>query len=279
MALKFSSSSLSFSKRSLSAFLSEIFSLMLSSLKRIFLSSSSICRPFTSRLLIFCQILNSWNSGEDRRSSPLFQEFKIWQNINNLEVNGRQIELDDKKILFNELSIKEKVSDRNALKLLFENDKELELNFKAIEGNRTQAKLFSAYQRIISLSGHGEYDFDKMPTNDIMEIVEKVFNGLGYNTKILHFDSNLPDPAFEEQPAYKLWHLLYSFEGDNSKTGNEKLIAKISELCGFEKEYAAIIARLTFEPDYGSLSAKAIRKILPSLKEGNDYSQARSEEH
>src|SRR5574344_1417834 len=208
------------------------------------------------------------------RSSPLFQEFKIWQNINNLEVNGRQIELDDKKILFNELSIKEKISDRNALKLLFENDKELELNFKAIEGNRKQAKLFRAYQRIISLSGHGEYDFDKMPTNDIREIVEKVFNGLGYNTKILHFDSNLPDPAFEEQPAYKLWHLLYSFEGDNSKTGNEKLIAKISELCGFEKEYAAIIARLTFEPDYGSLSAKAIRKILPSLKEGNDYSQA-----
>lgn len=208
------------------------------------------------------------------RSSPLFQEFKIWQNINNLEVNGRQIELDDKKILFNELSIKEKISDRNALKLLFENDKELELNFKAIEGNKTQAKLFSAYQRIISLSGHGEYDFDKMPTNDIMEIVEKVFNGLGYNTKILHFDSNLPDPAFEKQPAYKLWHLLYSFEGDNSKTGNEKLIAKISELCGFEKEYAAIIAGLTFEPDYGCLSAKAIRKILPSLKEGDDYSKA-----
>lgn len=208
------------------------------------------------------------------RSSPLFQEFKIWQNINNLEVNGRQIELEDKKILFNELSIKEKISDRNALKLLFKNDKELELNFKAIEGNRTQAKLFSAYQRIISLSGHGEYDFDKMPTNDAMEIVEKVFNGLGYNTKILHFDSSLPNPAFEEQPAYKLWHLLYSFEGDNSKTGNEKLIAKISELCGFEKEYAAILAGLIFEPDYGSLSAKAIRKILHSLKEGNDYSQA-----
>ena len=208
------------------------------------------------------------------RSSPLFQEFRIWQNINNLEVNGRQIELEDKKILFNELSIKEKISDRDALKLLFENDKELELNFKAIEGNRTQAKLFSAYQRIISLSGHGEYEFDKMPTNDVMEIVEKVFTGLGYNTKILHFDSGLPDPAFEEQPAYKLWHLLYSFEGDSSKTGNEKLVAKISELCGFEKEYAAILAGLTFEPEYGSLSAKAIRKILPYLKQGFVYSEA-----
>ena len=208
------------------------------------------------------------------RSSPLFQEFKIWQNLNNLEVNKRPLEQEDKEILFNELSVKEKISDRNALKLLFENDKELELNFKAIEGNRTQAKLFEAYQRIISLSGHGEYEFNKMPANDVKEIVEKVFKGLGYNTEILHFDASLPDPQFEEQPAYKLWHLLYSFEGDNSKTGNEKLISKISELCGFEKEYATIIAGLTFEPDYGCLSAKAIRKILPNLKEGNDYSSA-----
>ena len=31
------------------------------------------------------------------------------------------------------------------------------------------------------------------------------------------------DKALDEQTSYKLWHLLYSFEGDNSATGDSKL--------------------------------------------------------
>ena len=73
---------------------------------------------------------------------------------------------------------------------------------------------------------------------------------------------------------YQLWHLLYSYEGDKSNTGNDSLIRKITELCGFEKEYANIIANITFQSDYGSLSTKAIRKILPYMKEGSCYNQA-----
>lgn len=73
---------------------------------------------------------------------------------------------------------------------------------------------------------------------------------------------------------YRLWHLLYSFEGDDSKTGNEKLIDKLTELYGFEREYAVLLANISFQPDYGSLSTKAMRKILPFLKGGNEYSLA-----
>lgn len=71
-----------------------------------------------------------------------------------------------------------------------------------------------------------------------------------------------------------LWHLLYSFAGDNSKSGNEKLINKISELYGFDKDYASIIAGINLQQDYGSLSSKAMRKILPHMKEGLEYSVA-----
>ena len=80
--------------------------------------------------------------------------------------------------------------------------------------------------------------------------------------------------ALEKQPMYQLWHLLYSFEGDNSKTGNENLINKITERYGFEKEYATILSNITFQDDYGSLSAKAIRKFLPYLKAGHKYDLA-----
>jgi len=44
------------------------------------------------------------------------------------------------------------------------------------------------------------------------------------------------------QPYFRLWHLLYSFEGDNTSTGNGKLIEKIMQLCGVEKEYAVELA-------------------------------------
>lgn len=46
------------------------------------------------------------------------------------------------------------------------------------------------------------------------------------------------------------------------------------QLCDVEKEYAVELANVSFQEDYGSLSAKAIKKILPYLKEGNQYDVA-----
>ncbi len=213
------------------------------------------------------------------KSSPLFQEFKIWQVLNNIQVvdkagSKRFLLQEEKETLNKELQFKNKISKSDALKLLFENYKDLDFNFKDIEGNRTQAALFIAYQNIIELSGHGEYDFSKMKADEIIEIVTSIFKGLGFNTDILFFNSDLEGILFEKQPMYQFWHLLYSFEGDDSNTGNEKLLSKITELYGFEKEYAIFLSNISFQPDYGSLSTKAIRKILPYLKEGNEYSIA-----
>lgn len=213
------------------------------------------------------------------KSSPLFQEFKIWQIINNIQViaeDGQKeyLSQEAKEALFNELSYKERMSKQDVLKFLFKNYKELDLNFEKVDGNHTQAQLFKAYQSIIEQSGHGEHDFSKMCSSDAKKMVKEIFDGLGFNTGILSFDSSLEGVAFEQQPLYKLWHLLYSFEGDKSNLGNESLIKKISTEFGFDKEYASIIANISFEQDYGSLSAKAIRNILPHLKDGNDYSVA-----
>lgn len=229
------------------------------------------------------------------KSSPLYQEFKIWQILNNVQVIGgvvidekrrahgeeecfkigkRFLLQEEKELLFEALNYKEKLSKSDALKLLFDNPKEFDLNFKQLDGNHTQAELFKAYQSIIENSGHGDYDLAKLPSQKAVEIVKDVFGGLGFSTDILTFDSSLEGQALEQQPMNKLWHLLYSFEGDNSNLGNEKLIAKLCETYGFDKESATILAGVVFEQDYGSLSAKAIRKILPFLKDGLDYSVA-----
>ncbi|HXK73857.1 MAG TPA: type II CRISPR RNA-guided endonuclease Cas9 [Bacteroidales bacterium] len=232
------------------------------------------------------------------RSSPLFQEFKIWQTLNNIVVSGkgrklkkkngcastvlsaqedplqicgkRELYQEEKELLADELSIKEKLSKSDILKLLFDNPQELDLNFKEVQGNLTQANLFAAYKTIIEQTGH-TLDLKKS-ASEILKNVEQIFSEFGYNTDIIRFNSDADN--LDDEPMYKLWHLLYSFEGDNSKTGKENLINKISDLYGFEKEYATILANITFQDDYGSLSTKAIRKILPYLKEGNKYDVA-----
>ncbi|MCQ2359988.1 MAG: type II CRISPR RNA-guided endonuclease Cas9 [Paludibacteraceae bacterium] len=213
------------------------------------------------------------------KSSPLFQEFKIWQILNNLEVsdkdkNKRFLESDEKQILFKELQYKDKLSKADALKLLYRNYKELDLNYSTIDGNRTQATLTKAYQDIILQSGNGEYDFSKMSANQVEKIIVDVFNAIGINTDILKFDSCLEGVDFEMQPMYQLWHLLYSYEGDNSNTGNAKLFEILKAKFGFDNEYANILANVAFQPDYGSLSTKAMRKILPYMRDGLEYSVA-----
>ncbi len=208
------------------------------------------------------------------KSSPIFQDFKIWQILNNLKINGEYLSLDDKKTLAKELSIKDKLSKNDVIKLFSLNPRNTELNFKEIEGNSTSAEFYKAYASIIAHSGHGEYDFSKMRYDNVMDIINSVFSGLGYKTDFLTFNSSLEGLSLESQPYYKLWHLLYSYQGDNSTSGNEKLVRKIQELCGFEEEYAKILSAITFRDDYGSLSTKAMRKILTYMKEGCEYSHA-----
>ena len=216
------------------------------------------------------------------KSSPLFQDFRIWQRLNDLRIisddlfGNRYLELDEKQALANKLSIHEKLTKAQILKELFgKATKGVDLNFKEIEGNDTQAALFRAYQTIIEMSGHGEYDFSKMETDEALDIVQSVFSALGFNTEPLYFNATIKGKDLEKQPHYQLWHLLYSYEGDNSATGDAKLVEKIRDIFHFDNDdYAKVIASISFSPDYGSISAKAIRKLLPFMHQGFDYSEA-----
>ncbi|MEG1673190.1 MAG: type II CRISPR RNA-guided endonuclease Cas9 [Alistipes sp.] len=223
------------------------------------------------------------------RSSPVYQEFRMWQVINNLEIiskkdgTKRRLEQTEKEMLSAELAIEGRMSKGDALKLLFKNARELDLNYKEIEGNRTQAALFKVYRSIVERSGHDVDEYDKLNSQGKIAFVENLFRELGIDClrpkedeslSILHFNAGINGAEFEKQPMYRLWHLLYSFEGDDSKSGNEKLVAKLMQLYHFDYEQANLLANTSFEPDYGSLSTKAMRKILPFMKEGVEYSEA-----
>lgn len=214
------------------------------------------------------------------RSSLLFQEFKIWQVLNNLALINKAtgehqlLTQEERLILADELYLKPKLKQNEVLKLLNKNIRKYKLNHESVEGNTTVSRLFSKYLEIVNVSGHGEYELDKLKAKDAIDIIKKVFEVLGCNTDIISFDPSLPKNQYEQQPLFKIWHLLYSYEGDKSKTGNESLIQKLSDITGLGKEYASLLSTISFSDDYSSLSHKAICNILPYLKAGYRYDEA-----
>jgi len=213
------------------------------------------------------------------KSSPLFQEFKIWQILNNLKfrnnVENQEVKIVDfdedlsiRNRLFDELNIRGKLTDKKALNHIFSNPKDWELNFETVEGNRTNEALYKAYQKIVETSGH------EVDDKDLKRGISQVFDMLGIKKEILDFDADLSGQELEKQPAYQLWHLLYSYQGDSSSKGNQGLLEKLKTAFGFDQEYAQHLVNVTFQDEYGSLSTRAIRKILPFLREGREFSDA-----
>jgi CRISPR-associated endonuclease Csn1 len=215
------------------------------------------------------------------KSSPIFQEFKIWSQLNNITYSnsgskkseGISLELEQMKLLYDELNWRERLSSSEAIKLLGISG--YELNFKEIEGNRTNAAFIKVLNDFFANEGHDELNLFKMNSKELKETLELLFPIYGINLNLLQFNSNINGQEIEKQEFYEFWHLLYSYEGDNSPSGINSLREKLADLkFGFPKESNSIITNISLPDDYSSLSARAIRKILPFLKEGNRYDLA-----
>jgi len=213
------------------------------------------------------------------KASPLFQEFKIWQNLSNVIIKNKKTKelfefgLETKELLFEELNLKGNLKKAEVLKLVTDNPQEWELNYSELEGNRTNQVFYEAYQKIIQSEGSEDFDFKKLTAREVKEVVKSFLESIGVNSKILEFDPMIEGADFEKQLSFQLWHLLYSYEGDNSTSGNERLLQKLESKFGFKREYALVLSNVVFQDDYSSLSAKAIRKIFPFIKESK-FSEA-----
>ena len=214
------------------------------------------------------------------KSSPIFQEFKIWSQLNNITYNnegsrksqGISLELEQMQFLYQELNWKEKLTANEVIRLL--NLKGYQLNFNEIEGNRTNASFINALNDFFVKEGHDELVLSKMNSAELIDTLKKLFPIYGIDVSLLNFDSNLGGQNIENQAFYNFWHLLYSFEGDNSKSGIDKLKTALETKFGFPFESNTPITNIKLSDDYGNLSVRAMRKILPFLKEGNRYDLA-----
>lgn len=229
------------------------------------------------------------------KSSPLFQEFKIWQNLNNVLIkkagskkrtvkNDNQtslfeeekeifvLDLDAKKHIFDELNIKGSLTSRFVIELLGYKPQDWQMNFSELEGNRTNQALYNAYLKILEIEGYNEdllklsdaeeINIKDLKTNasEIKEMVKLIFEVLGINTEILEFDAELEGKDFENQASYQLWHLLYSAEDDTNKFSEEDKMHYGNENIGLKKQ---LCAKFGFKPEHA--------KILASITFQDDY--------
>ena len=208
------------------------------------------------------------------KSSPLFQEFRIWQNLNNVVVKNETsketflLDEDLKKLIAQELLFKESMTDAQMLTFCELKKGTHTVNFKKIEGNRTNTSIFKAFEKILVLEGYDELDLSKLDAVEIKNIIKSAFSDLEINTTILDFEATIEGNDFDKQSYYQLWHLLYSAEEDNFLKKN--LMSKF----GFKENHVPFLLNINLQADYGSLSAKAIKKILPHLMDGQTYDKA-----
>jgi CRISPR-associated endonuclease Csn1 len=208
------------------------------------------------------------------KSSPLFQEFRIWQNLNNIVIKNETtkepfvLSEELKNVIAQELFFKESMTDAQMMAFCDLKKGNHTANFKKIEGNRTNTEIFKAFEKILILEGYDELDFSKLDAIDIKQIFKSAFKDLEINTAILDFDLTIQGNDFDKQGYYQLWHLLYSSEED------EPLKKTLMTKFGFKENHIPFLLNINLQADYGSLSAKAIKKVLSHLMDGHIYDKS-----
>ena len=214
------------------------------------------------------------------RSSPLFQEFKIWQRLHDVQITniqtGERFSLSQewKEKLFEELNTVEKWKAERVLKEIYgaRESKNYVLNFKELQGNATQAAFYKIYQKMMEEDGRTA-KLANAKTADKKKLLRKFFAEYGIDSEILEFDAEKDGKSFTQQKFYRLWHLLYSYESDNSRSGIDSLLQHLEENFGFPRHFGRMLANISLLDDYASLSTKALRKIYPYIKESS-YTEA-----
>jgi len=184
------------------------------------------------------------------KSSPFFEMYRAYQRVNDLSWKndkGEQLypikeQKDEliKALLLGENLTKQGNLPQKSIKTILgcKSNEKVYFNFEELEGSRTAYKLRKA------LKGAGIENFEKY----------------------LKFDPSIND---EKGGLFELWHITYSLPTFDD------IVRTLTRRFPFTKEQASFIAdNVHYKSDFGKLSTRAIRKLIPHLKSGLNYSSA-----
>ncbi|WP_407498023.1 type II CRISPR RNA-guided endonuclease Cas9 [Elizabethkingia anophelis] len=209
------------------------------------------------------------------KTSPLFQLCRIWEVVNTITLKiknpegskykwGEKIpDIKEKEILADYLFKNESLSFSKLLEILELKKENVYVNkqiLKGIKGNET----YSALHSILGDNELLNFDVSIMTSNQTALLVDRKTGEILEERAGLELDASL-----EKEPLYQLWHTIYSLKDlDECKNA---LIKRF----GFDEETAEKLSRIDFNKQaFGNKSNKSMRKILPFLMEGYDYSQS-----
>ena len=189
------------------------------------------------------------------KSNPYFQEFRLWQFVKNLKIYQREKEVDGK--LCTDVDVtNDFIKSEDDVVALFEwlNDK------ASVKQDALLAYFKIKKKKNEEAPYRWNYVEDKeYPCNETRAAILKGLSNAGVKQEFLTKEKEL-----------EIWHILYSVE-DKIEIG--KAFVKYAKDNSLEESFAEEFAKLKpFEKEYGSYSAKAIKKLLPLMRMGKYWS-------
>lgn len=191
------------------------------------------------------------------KSHPLFQEFRLWQFVQNLKIYQREMEVNGKLC-----------TDVDVTSEFFKSEDDVVALFDWLNDRAfiKQDTLFSTYSKLKKRKGETSFLYrwnyveDKeYPCNETRALILKGVSKLDIKQDFL-----------SKKKELELWHILYSIE-DKFEIG--KALVKYAEKNDLPSSFAEEFAKLKpFKKEYGSYSAKAIKKLLPLMRMGKYWS-------
>lgn len=182
------------------------------------------------------------------KSNPLYQEFRLWQFINNLKILQRTNNVDGK--LQFDVDVSPQFLSDECKANLFEALNDLK------EINQSALLRILGIKQKEAANYRWNYPEDKRyPCNETRNLILKYWKQAG-----------LSDKALSYHKEFELWHLLYSFE---SKEESEIALKAFAEKYDLPEQLVDSFKKFpAFKKDYGAYSAKAIKKFLPLMRSG-----------
>ena len=193
------------------------------------------------------------------KSNPLFQEFRLWQFVQNLRIYQREKTVQDNQLdLFGEPSAQKLQVDVDITAELFTSDEDYVKLFDWLNDKKSiqQETLIHSYFKKEKDKYRWNYVEDKeYPCNETRAELLSGLKKCGIAASFL---------THEQEMA--LWHILYSVE---DKIEIEKALKKFADKRSLPESFAEVFSKIKpFKKDYGSYSEKAIKKLLSLMRMG-----------
>ena len=190
------------------------------------------------------------------KSHPLFQEFRLWQFLSNLRIYQR-VKIVNGKLCLDVDVTSEFLKSEDDYTNLFD---WLNLQKSIKQDSFLKCPLFGLKKNDIANYRWNYVEDKPYPGNETRAVILGRLEKAGILSDFL---------IREKEEA--LWHILYSI---SDKEELEKALRSFAQKQGLGENFVEVFLQTPpFKKDYGSYSAKAIKKLLPLMRMGKYWSE------